>query len=174
MYYIIEHSNTGKGESLNGAPAKAVHTYLIHGLQGEALAEYLRDNPACNRPDVKTGLPMIRSFDKRHRGEMYCYRSNRINEKTQRPYWSIISFSEIEKRYMAEYPMLLETDAGMRRIAQMVSQELREIIKGKVATTVAPAVAPDVAPDQVTPDVAPEATADPVDEQQSDAGSAPF
>ena len=174
MYYIIEHSNTGKGESLNGKPGKQVHTYLIRGLQGEALAEYLRDNPACNRPDVKTGLPMIRSFDKRHRGEMYCYRSNRINEKTQRPYWSIISFSEIEKRYMAEYPMLLESDAGMRQIAKYATQELREIVAGKVAPVDAPAVAPDVAPDQVTPTVAPDATADPVDEQQSDAGSAPF
>lgn len=172
MYYIIEFSNTGKGESKPGETAKSVHTYLVRGLQGDALAEFLRDNPKCNRPDVKTGLPMIRSFDKKHRGEMYCYRSNRINEKTQRPYWSIVSFSEIEKRYLAEYSMLLESDAGMRKIAQMATDELREIVKGKVATVVAPAVAD--APDQVTPTVAPEATTVTVEEQQSDAGSAPF
>ena len=70
--------------------------------------------------------------------------------------------------------MLWESDAGMRQIAKYATQELREIVAGKVAPVGTPAVAPDVAPDQVTPTVAPESTTVPVNEQGSTEGSAPF
>ena len=174
MYYKLTFSNTSTGESKTGVKFKT-HTFLINGLQGEQLAVYLRENPQCNRPDSVTGLPMIRSFNaKRHRGDAYCYRSNSVDKLTGLTLWRIISHQEIEKRIMEEYPQLMNSDAGLNKIARMATEELHEIIAGKVAPVVAPAVAPDVAPDQVTPPVAPESTAAPVDEQQSDAGSAPF
>lgn len=174
MYYKLTFSNTSTGESKTGVKFKT-HTFLINGLQGEQLAVYLRENPQCNRPDSVTGLPMIRSFNaKRHRGDAYCYRSNSVDKLTGLTLWRIISHQEIEKRIMEEYPQLMNSDAGLNKIARMATEELHEIIAGKVAPVVAPAVAPDVAPDQVTPPVAPEATTAPVDEQQSDAGSAPF
>lgn len=173
MYYKLRFSNTSSGES-SGVKFKT-HTFLIEGLQGEQLAVYLRENPKCNRPDSVTGLPMIRSFNaKRHRGDAYCYRSNSIDKLTGLTLWRIISHQEIEKRIMDEYPQLMNSDAGLNRIARMATEELHDIIAGKVAPVVAPAVAPDVAPDQVTPPVAPEATTTPVDEQQSTEGSAPF
>ena len=174
MYYKLTFSNTSTGESKTGVKFKT-HTFLINGLQGEQLAVYLRENPNCNRPDSRTGLPMIRSFNaKRHRGDAYCYRSNSVDKLTGLTLWRIISHQEIEKRIMEEYPQLMNSDAGLNKIARMATEELHEIIAGKVAPAVAPAVAPDVAPDQVTPSVAPDATTAPVDEQQSTEGSAPF
>jgi hypothetical protein len=167
MYYKLQFSNSAKGESFDGTRF-VTHTFLIHGLAGDALAVFLRDNPK-SRPDSATGLPMIRSWNsKRHRGDAYCYRSNKLDPKTGLTRWFIISSGEIEKRLQEEYPALTTTDAGLNRIERMAMQEIREIVAGKVVAAAPVADAPAAAAQPPAPE------ADPIEEQQSDAGSAPF
>ena len=125
MYYKLQFSNSAAGESDAGKRYVA-HTFLIHGLAGDTLAQFLRDNPK-SRPDSATGLPMIRSFNSnRHRGEAYAYRSASIDKLTGLTRWRIISSGEIEKRLHIEYAGLTATEAGLNRLERMAMQELRE------------------------------------------------
>jgi len=167
MYYKLQFSNSAAGESDAGKRYVA-HTFLIHGLAGDALAQFLRDNPK-SRPDSATGLPMIRSFNSnRHRGEAYAYRSTQIDKLTGLTRWRIISSGEIEKRLHIEYAGLTATEAGLNRLERMAMQELRDIVAGKVIAAAPVADAPVAAAQPPAPEAAP------VEEQQSDAGSAPF
>jgi hypothetical protein len=167
MYYKLQFSNSAAGESTDGKRYVA-HTFLIHGLAGDALAQFLRDNPK-SRPDSATGLPMIRTFNNaRHRGEAYAYRSASVDKLTGLNRWRVISSGEIEKRLHNEYPGLVTTDAGLNRLERMAMQELREIVAGKVVASAPVADAPAAAPTDPAPQEPP------VDVQQSDEGSAPF
>ena len=167
MYYKLQFSNSAAGESTDGTRYVA-HTFLINGMSTETLAVFLRDNPK-SRPDSATGLPMIRSFNKqRHRGEAYCYRSMQIDKLTGLTRWRIISSGEIEKRLHIEYAGLTATEAGLNRLERMAMQELRDIVAGKVIAAAPVADAPAAAAQPPAPEAAP------VEEQQSDAGSAPF
>lgn len=171
MYYKLQFSNSAAGESTDGKRYVA-HTFLISGLTGDALATFLRDNPK-SKPDTSTGLPMIRTFNNnRHRGEAYCYRSQQIDPKTGLNRWRVISSGEIEKRLFVEYESLTSTEAGLARLERMAMQELREIVAGKVVAVAPVAVAPVA--EAPTPAPAPVPQEAPVDEQQSDEGSAPF
>ena len=112
---------------------------------------------------------MIRTFnDARHRGEAYCYRSSSIDKLTGLNRWRVISSGEIEKRLFTEYPMLVPHQAGQDRLSRMAMQEIREIVAGKVIASAPVAEAPVAAAQPPAPETAP------VEEQQSDAGSAPF
>jgi hypothetical protein len=170
MYYKLQFSNSAAGESTDGKRYVA-HTFLIHGLAGDALAQFLRDNPK-SRPDSATGLPMIRTFNNaRHRGEAYAYRSSSIDKMTGLNRWRVISSGEIEKRLFTEYPMLVPHQAGQDRLSRMAIQELREIVAGKVVASAPVADAPVAA---AQPPADAPAETDLVDQDPSDEGSAPF
>lgn len=91
-----------------------------------------------------------------------------IDKLTGLTRWRIISSGEIEKRLQDEYPSLTVTEAGLNRLERMAKEELRDIVAGKVIAAAPVAEAPVAAAQPPAPETAP------VEEQQSDAGSAPF
>jgi hypothetical protein len=134
MFYKATHSGVsipGGIDPVTREEYKAKHYLLIHGLSGDELDTFKREQVNAKgasyyMEDEETGLPIFISHGFRHAGEIYVTHAKKLNAKGVHTWYAISSEEEFDK-LVKERPHMMQFDAGIKELRRTAS----EIIRGR-------------------------------------------